>query len=323
MGFPNRGRPLRECAVKVKKLYKHLLLALTNVALSTRYCKRFEKKQETDIPSSGILYRQTVHRVDSMPKPKPKRNRRMGISIRGHAGSTTRNVSGSSPVVYSDHRNSLFTANSDPPCHRQGNRPFLVGTPSPPQGIHIRAAATQQVPPSPAIHPDRLNLIDAERRSPSLGVNPDRMAMILDYQRENDVWVDMRNNESNEGSEVDLFRFGQGEQSWRTFGEKMPRVNLATSFTRISPPPYHSFSTTSPTPAEMSATPRDRDGRPLHNGVNGTGPHPSFIQVANPYIFEQKIQDCLTALGSSEAKEDNIRLQGVLWIDSVRKALQL
>lgn len=147
--------------------------------------------------------------------------------------------------------------------------------------------------------------------------------MILEYQRENDVGVNVSNNKGNEGGEVDLFHFGQGEQSWRPFGEKMTRVNLAPSFTRISPPPYQSYSTTLPTLFEMSATPRDRDARSLQNGVNGTGPHPSFIQVANPYIFEQKIQDCLTALESSEAKEDNIRLQGVLWIDSVRKALQL
>ena len=53
------------------------------------------------------------------------------------------------------------------------------------------------------------------------------------------------------------------------------------------------------------------------------GPHPSFIQVAKPYVFEHKIQECMTAIGVSEAKEDNIRLQGVAWIDSARKAMQL
>lgn len=59
------------------------------------------------------------------------------------------------------------------------------------------------------------------------------------------------------------------------------------------------------------------------NTGNTNGPHPSFIRVASPYIFEQKVQECLRALGSSEAKEDTIRLQGVMWIDNVRKALQL
>lgn len=53
------------------------------------------------------------------------------------------------------------------------------------------------------------------------------------------------------------------------------------------------------------------------------GPHPSFIQVAKPYQFEQKIQACLKATGNDEAKEDAARLQGVTWIDGVRKAMQL
>lgn len=63
---------------------------------------------------------------------------------------------------------------------------------------------------------------------------------------------------------------------------------------------------------------------PSPSADNGDlGPHPSFIQVAKPYVFEQKLQECMTAIGVSEAKEDNIRLQGVTWIDNVRKALQL
>lgn len=62
-----------------------------------------------------------------------------------------------------------------------------------------------------------------------------------------------------------------------------------------------------PTPAE-SATP---------------GPHPSFIEVAKPYVFQQKLERCLNAIGMSEAKEDSIRLQGVTWIDNIRRAMQL
>ena len=53
------------------------------------------------------------------------------------------------------------------------------------------------------------------------------------------------------------------------------------------------------------------------------GPHPSYIQLAKPYMFEQKLQECMAATGVTEAKEDNIRLQGVSWIDSLRKALHL
>lgn len=74
------------------------------------------------------------------------------------------------------------------------------------------------------------------------------------------------------------------------------------------------------TPRDVVATvPRSQNG----SGGAVVGPHPSFIQVANPYIFEQKVQLGLAALGSSEAKEDGVRLQGILWIDNVRKAMQL
>ncbi|KAF2205764.1 cyclin-like protein [Delitschia confertaspora ATCC 74209] len=53
------------------------------------------------------------------------------------------------------------------------------------------------------------------------------------------------------------------------------------------------------------------------------GPHPSYIEVAKPYIFDQNIQKCLANIGMSEAKEDAVRLQGVAWIDNVRRAMQL
>ena len=51
--------------------------------------------------------------------------------------------------------------------------------------------------------------------------------------------------------------------------------------------------------------------------------HPSFIQVAKPYIFEQTIQDCVAALGVNPLREESLRLQGVTWIDNVRRALHL
>lgn len=72
------------------------------------------------------------------------------------------------------------------------------------------------------------------------------------------------------------------------------------------------------------ATPQQRPT----NGTLGTlppnkGPHPSFVEVAKPYVFQQQLQKCMTAIDATEAKEDNIRLQGVTWIDNVRRALQL
>lgn len=52
-------------------------------------------------------------------------------------------------------------------------------------------------------------------------------------------------------------------------------------------------------------------------------PHPSFIQVAKPFVFEQTIQECLAAIGVDPLREESLRLQGVTWIDNVRRALHL
>ncbi|PYH90834.1 cyclin-like protein [Aspergillus ellipticus CBS 707.79] len=51
--------------------------------------------------------------------------------------------------------------------------------------------------------------------------------------------------------------------------------------------------------------------------------HPSFIQVAKPYIFEQTIQKCIAAMGVNPLREESLRLQGVTWIDNVRRVLYL
>jgi CTD kinase subunit beta len=53
------------------------------------------------------------------------------------------------------------------------------------------------------------------------------------------------------------------------------------------------------------------------------GPHPSYIEVAKPYILQSAIAKCLTELHMSDGKEDAVRLQGVAWIDNVRRSLQL
>jgi len=54
-----------------------------------------------------------------------------------------------------------------------------------------------------------------------------------------------------------------------------------------------------------------------------SGPTRSHIQVAKPYVFQQAIEGCLHELGVAQAREDNIRLAGVQWIENVRKALKL
>lgn len=49
----------------------------------------------------------------------------------------------------------------------------------------------------------------------------------------------------------------------------------------------------------------------------------NHIQVAKPYVFQQAIEGCLRDVGVAQAREDNIRLAGVRWIDDVRRALKL
>lgn len=56
---------------------------------------------------------------------------------------------------------------------------------------------------------------------------------------------------------------------------------------------------------------------------SSTGSMRSHIQVAKPYVFHQAIDGCLQDLGVAQAREDNIRLAGVQWIENVRKALKL
>ena len=73
----------------------------------------------------------------------------------------------------------------------------------------------------------------------------------------------------------------------------------------------------------MSPAPLMTPGRDSPPANARVGPEPSVIQVAKPYIFEKTIQVCTTANGVNEVKEDSFRLQGVAWIDNVRRALQL
>ncbi|KAI9805054.1 MAG: hypothetical protein M1825_000888 [Sarcosagium campestre] len=53
------------------------------------------------------------------------------------------------------------------------------------------------------------------------------------------------------------------------------------------------------------------------------GPHASQIEVAKPYLFDDYIKDCMVNNGIDQVKENNVRLQGVAWLDSLRKKLQL
>jgi len=77
-------------------------------------------------------------------------------------------------------------------------------------------------------------------------------------------------------------------------------------------------------PAQAPSSGRVNDSSATMNGPAGpVGPHPSFINVAKRFVFQQQIQMKMVALGNNPTREDNSRLQGVQWIDDVRKALSL
>ncbi|KIW22447.1 uncharacterized protein PV07_12332 [Cladophialophora immunda] len=73
------------------------------------------------------------------------------------------------------------------------------------------------------------------------------------------------------------------------------------------------------TTASTSSNTSTAGGGPPKRG----GPLPNHVQVAKSYVFEQEIQKCLKENGVSQAREDNLRLAGVQWIDNVRRALKL
>jgi CTD kinase subunit beta len=57
--------------------------------------------------------------------------------------------------------------------------------------------------------------------------------------------------------------------------------------------------------------------------INSVGPHPGFIEPCQRHVFEHRISKDLQQLGTEGAKEDNFRIQGVIFIDQVRKSLGL
>jgi hypothetical protein len=86
-------------------------------------------------------------------------------------------------------------------------------------------------------------------------------------------------------------------------------------------------STMAPAQAQPSQAPASGQANDSANSVNGSaghvGPPPSFIYVAKRFIFQQQLQTHMIAIGNNPTREDNYRLQGVQWINDVRKALSL
>lgn len=53
------------------------------------------------------------------------------------------------------------------------------------------------------------------------------------------------------------------------------------------------------------------------------GPHPSYVELARPFMFEERIQQCWRKARVSSAEEAKVRIQAIGWIDSVRKQMRL
>lgn len=51
--------------------------------------------------------------------------------------------------------------------------------------------------------------------------------------------------------------------------------------------------------------------------------HPSTIEVARSYVSQSALESKLSEINMGDSKDDMLRLQGVAWIDAVRRSLQL
>ena len=84
-------------------------------------------------------------------------------------------------------------------------------------------------------------------------------------------------------------------------------------------------------PAKSSATSNQPGTENLAMSANGApaapdGPRrrlPCYNQIADAYVFQQTIDERLRRVNVSQSREDGLRLAGVQWIDSVRRALRL
>ncbi|KAL4796133.1 Fructosamine kinase-domain-containing protein [Aspergillus venezuelensis] len=103
------------------------------------------------------------------------------------------------------------------------------------------------------------------------------------------------------------------------------RKSILTSAIQ-QPPNFHDLE--GPCQIEFKMAPEQKPDSKTPSGPDAAAPdapsiHSSFIQVAKPYIFEQTIQKCMAAMGVNTLREESLRLQGVTWIDNVRRVLNL
>jgi CTD kinase subunit beta len=160
------------------------------------------------------------------------------------------------------------------------------------------------------------------------GLHPDRVALLTGrVATNNNVVLETPAAPRREGGgEVGFYGdepIGQEDllpSPFRGFGDDQ-RVYQAPNTTVWLPTHSHTHPET-----EMGAQKRTSDGevkQPI-------GPHPSFIRVSAQYQSQAAVDTKLQQAGGdhnerslAEAKEASLRLQGVQWIDVVRRALQL
>lgn len=113
----------------------------------------------------------------------------------------------------------------------------------------------------------------------------------------------------------------------------LPLKTTATPYNKRSPAAVPKPKTPQESESTMAGTKRlsNGDPKPASTTTSGAiGPHPSTIRVAAPYTTQASIEKRLYSAtldkherSLAEAKEDSYRLQGVTWIDNVRRSLQL
>ena len=55
----------------------------------------------------------------------------------------------------------------------------------------------------------------------------------------------------------------------------------------------------------------------------GIGPHPSHMAVSRLYVLQPDIDAALDAIGMTESRDSQLRLEGANFIDALRKAMSL
>jgi CTD kinase subunit beta len=193
------------------------------------------------------------------------------------------------------------------------------------------------------VHPDRLALIGAAASPRSQGARKDNRPDEASFHHpthDSDKFIDMppplkrARKEGRDEVWTSRWRDGLGADGGMPIKLKpeppspVPSPFLYSAgwhsrhYNAVSPvTPFNTLST-----VDMGAQKRMSNGEPKAF----VGPHPSFIRVSAQYQTQAAIERKLQQPDSdhqersiAEAKEDSLRLQGVQWIDIVRRALQL